>query len=120
MILFLPDFECIVGHGKCVGLSRLSIKKWKRPSFLEMYLTMAVAKLFKREIPINYLYLYWTFQAARLGGVSSSITSQSSIGRIKLQGYQIIHAVSTTRIFWPFAVLRALFTGPVTYTVEAE
>ena len=79
-------------------------KKWKEGlKLLRMYLATAVQEgnskvfvTFLIEIPL-YFWSKMTartglFQAAclaRLGGVSSSITSQSGRGRMKLQGYQV-------------------------------
>ena len=91
----------MVGHGECVGLSQL----WKEGlKVLGMNLATAVAKAvqernsqvfmtFLTEIPL-YFWSKMTartgrFQAARLGGLSGSITSQSGRGRMKLQGYQV-------------------------------
>ena len=55
MILFLPDFECIVycacmvGHGECVGLSQKEMEK--RPNFLEMYLKRQLLSCPRGEFP---------------------------------------------------------------------
>ena len=57
-----------------------------------MYLAAAVAKLGNPQVFVTFLIeILFTrlFQAARFGSVSSSITSQSYRGRIKLQGYQV-------------------------------
>ena len=94
-------------------------KKWKEGlKVLGMYLATAVAKAvqegnsqvfvtFLIEIPLVFLVendrSHCTFSSswlARLGGISSSITSQSGREASRISRLLKIHVVSTTLIFW--------------------